>query len=780
MAQFTITIPGVGDVTIDGPFATEDSITKLTAAIKASGSSKGTGKSKEQKDNDKLFDELNDSLEDADDSFDRLIRQTNNSGKAFGRLSSGLDRTIGGLKGLVSGSEGVSGGFGKMVDTIGGSASSFASLLPGIGSAVGGVITAFTGLAGTAIGYVQGLMSVNDQIMGIGAIFKGGIDEFQYAASEGSISMSYLTKSITTNTESFRMLTGGLLGGTKTITKAFKILGTDQQRVLYEMGYTTDEVMSGMADFAAMAKLSGQDLDMTQIAKGGADYLKVQRELTRLTGKSADELKRQREAMRSQAEFQAFFNNLADPNLRKAVENGMLAVPDATKEMVSKMLRGTPLTDPAMVQLLGMVPGVGKELAALGKQARDGTISESEYTRRFTAAINSLNMSSKNIVDSNTMFGLQADLYRDANPVLAKLIEMLQAGSEQAVPFNEALKSSQAAMNLFSGPEGVLSKAMGVFRDYDVKLEAVLNRFGASIAKVFTPKGRFVDMLDNLLKFSDDVSLAIDKWATGTGTFEDLWHNAYESFKTNFGEIFSTTTGILKDWLSAFSDAIAYGIQKGFDSIAAGFGWKTEGQVGREADDAIVSATDKLGKLPDVIEDVQRKTISAGRGGVTYAPMSETEKAQKDLYDKLYELTDEQLKEKGYEKTGNWLSGYQFKQIAPPNVPTYEPSIQGQFNNLDKNALGNMYEPKPGGHVVRVAEALDPEVIAPAKRGKDGKMGLEVTGVMLDNSQLLKALVDVNKNQASLIATLNSKVDGMTTAMEKLAYEQRHTNRLAG
>lgn len=784
MAEFTITIPGVGDITVDGPFATEDSIRKLANAISKAEKST-SGKNKKTDDFSKIFDDLDDSVNDTSGALSKLIREANDDAKSFKNLNAGLKNSINGLKGLMAGAQSVQGGFGKMIENMGSGVSDFAGLIPGIGTAAGVLVTAFTGVASAVIGMIQGLEETNDKLMGAGALFKGGIDEFQANARDGGLAMSSLTKSIIDNAASYRMLTGGLTGGTKTITQAFKKLGPVQQEILYNMGYTSDEVLSGMTDFAAMAKLSGQDLNMEQVAKGGADYLKVQRELTRLTGKSADELKRQREAMRSQAEFQAFFNNIANPKLRASVENGMLAVPDATKEMVSKLLRGTPLTDPAMLQLLNRIPGIEDDFIELGKSARDGTISGEEYTKRFNDTMNKLNLSSKNLIEKDKMVGLNADLYKESNPVLARLIEMLQAGSDQATSFNEALKSSTAVMDLVNGPQGIMSQALGIFRKYDEQISRIVQTFGATVTKLFGIRGEgvFKKILDDLLEFSMDVTGAIDTWAsdtTGKETFGKLWENVWESFKKNFGDIFSTTTGFIQGWLSYLSDAISSGIQKGFDAVLASLGYETDT---KEQSDVV----EALNKLPENMRDVIQapEALSPTQLAKLSPSQRKLRQQQMETYNLMTEVDNpEQMDFKLVEDP--WFGTKKWRRLTDAekainqgqninNIPI-DPSI---VNRATPNALGGMYEPKPGGHIVRVAEALQPEIIAPAKRGSDGKMGLEVSGVMLDNSKLLQNLVKINEGQAALISGLNSKMENMTVTMEKLVYEQRQANRLA-
>lgn len=783
MAKFTITIPNIGEVEIDGPFATEDSIRKLTAAINKSGT---TGKNKKTDDFSKVFDDLEDSTDHASGALRRLIDEAEEDAKSFKNLNVGLNKAMNGLKSMVSGANSVSGSFGSMIDSFGSGTSSLLGMFGPLGTAGGMLVTAFTGLIGAAIGFITGLEETNDKIMNAGALFKNGIDDLQANARDGGLAMSSLTKSILENADSYRMLTGGLVGGTSTITKAFKGLGKTQQNVLYNMGYTSDEILSGMADYAAAAKLSGRDLDMSQIAEGGADYLKVQRELTRLTGKTVEEQKRMKDAMRGQAEFQAFFNSLADPRLRTAVENGMLAVPDATKDMVSKLLRGTPLTDPAMVQLLNMIPGAGKEFAELGRLAREGAISEEEYSQRFNAAVNNLNKTSKSIQNSDKMYGMQADLYRDSNPVLARLIEMLQAGSEKADAFNESLKSSSAAMDLVNGPQGVMAQALGVFRMFDEKVSKIMQTFGATIAKIFAPNqnGIFTRILYDLVDFSDTVVTAFDRWVDGTDSFDTVWKNVKASFLANFGDIFNTTTGIMKTWYDTISNVISTGIQRGFDKVLDSMGYETDTK--EQAD-----ALEAINKLPENLK--QYITDPSYTSNENYANLTPAEKEQiRKVLDLLWEVDD--LAAINYQQVGGskLLRTEAYAPIPAP-VDTEELNAKREgairrravdpyavpLDQTNNNALGGMFEPKQGGHIIRVAEAMSPELVAPAKRGTDGKLGLEVTGVMLDNSRLLQSLVKINEGQAMLMAGLNDTMSNVSNSVDRLVSEQRQANRLA-
>ena len=146
------------------------------------------------------------------------------------------------------------------------------------------------------------------------------------------------------------------------------------------------------------------------------------------------------------------------------------------------------------------------------------------------------------------------------------------------------------------------------------------------------------------------------------------------------------------------------------------------------------------------------------------------------------------LEKMGYRQEGSKLLGTErYIQLSPDQLKAGEakipdptmPGVQLDPNSINNFALGGMFEPKQGGHIIRVAEALSPEIVAPAKRTSDGKLGLEVSGVMLDNSRLLQNLLKVNEGQAALMAGLNSKIDGMNSTFEKLVYEQRQANRLA-
>jgi hypothetical protein len=141
----------------------------------------------------------------------------------------------------------------------------------------------------------------------------------------------------------------------------------------------------------------------------------------------------------------------------------------------------------------------------------------------------------------------------------------------------------------------------------------------------------------------------------------------------------------------------------------------------------------------------------------------QTNTAETDFYRKLKSLSPTELSALGFAKDGDG-----FTRIELPGKIDIEDIAR---KKAPKKALGGIFNYKPGGELVTVAEA-GPELVAPAKRTREGKLGLEVSGAHLDNSQLLRSLVEISKGQADLMASLNGKFD-------KLVSEQRQANRLS-
>lgn len=758
MAQFTIDIPNLGRVVVDGPFATDDALRDLARAVERGGTSR---RSSNQQRNDQLFGDLNDNIDLSIDSFDSLINNTNKSAGAFKNFNNGLSKTVGGFRSIIAGSDSVSGGFVKMVDAIGDGASSMLDFIPGVGA----VVTAFTGLAGVALGFIQGLRDTNSQLMAVGASFKGGIDEFQASAEDGTVAMSSLSKAVITNSESFRMLNGGIAGGTKTITKAFKAMGNQQQNILYSMGYSTDEILGGMADFAAMAKLSGRDLNMEEVAKGGADYLKAQRELTRLTGKSAEQLKNERQELRSRADFIAFLNQIGDPKLREAVENGMLAVPDSAKEMVTMMTKGNPFTDPAMIRVMNQFPGLEDEFRALGTAVSNGTISQEEYTRRYNAALGTLMKGSKdqysNMTDGQRQL-LNAQM--EHSDTLRKENDIMSGLAATSDSFNEGLSSSNLAMDKFYGPDGALSQAMAAFANFDEEIGVIIQSMGSAVGKFFGTNGEFQSIMRNLIDFGLVVSSAMNEYATDPNAkISDLWDKVYEAFTKNFRNIFDITSGVLGGWLTSLgnmlSSAIEKGIQWGFDGVLAAIGYETDTKEQRDAVEAIA-------KLPEELKGViQQPQLTAGEARSNQ--LSPEKAAMREAYSRISEVDD--LASIGYveEKSYMGLGPSTYRPMTPAELAARDANKTVVPNaTKTNNALGNVFEPKPGGHIIRVAEAMSPELVAPATRTADGKLGLEISGVQLDNSKLLSRLDQGSTETNRLLNSLIGVNSAMLKAMD--------------
>jgi hypothetical protein len=98
---------------------------------------------------------------------------------------------------------------------------------------------------------------------------------------------------------------------------------------------------------------------------------------------------------------------------------------------------------------------------------------------------------------------------------------------------------------------------------------------------------------------------------------------------------------------------------------------------------------------------------------------------------------------------------------------------------LPGNAKGSIVPKNPPVGVVKRMGEVGDEAIMPLARASGGDLGVKVTGQLIDGSVLMKSLLDVNKNQASMIASLNSQMANMNSNFEKLVQEQRQANRLA-
>lgn len=302
--RFTANIPDYGDISVDGNFATEDTLKRLVSIMS---STKSTDNSNQKRANDQLAD-FSDTVDNSNRSLDEFSDELNRSEAVHSKVTAGLGRMANSVSNTVSRIAGAGNEAGGLGDLIAGAGESIGEAAQYIGGKLGGkligagletALTAFTGALGFAVGTLEEFSVYNRSVLNAGLGMAGGFQDITAAAQAAGLPIGQFTQALVENGDILRALSGGGPSGIKLVAGAFRSFTTETKAQLYAMGFTTEEIVGAMATYAEMAQRAGKDLTTEELAAGSEAYLKNLRELNRLTGVSVKEQLANQEAMRS-------------------------------------------------------------------------------------------------------------------------------------------------------------------------------------------------------------------------------------------------------------------------------------------------------------------------------------------------------------------------------------------------------------------------------------------------------------------------------------------------
>lgn len=718
-------------------------------------------------------------------------KKTTLLGNAFDRIKKSTTQAANGLgsafKSVANESENGAGVLAGFIQGVGQATAGLASVVPFLGPALGGIITAATGAAGAILGFVSGLTDVNKKMGSLGVFMTdlgkgGGIDGLDSAAQNAGITIGILSRAIENNIENLRLMSGGTSNAVVDITEAFKKLRftfvrgepvvSQTFKDLTFMGYSTQDMIEAMIDFGAAARMAGQDLDTSELAEGTKKYLTQQAELRRITGADIKTAKEKQRALQADFAFQAFMKRIADPDDVKQIDNFMGAMsnaPQAVQDLIKTILGGGQVTDANLKFLeLQMGPGFSNELLAMRKIALDKD--QKLTTEYMTGAMGT--------ITSSTVKGLEGfqgsftdEFIATAMTTNTKISEIFGAMGPTLLYFKqlqEQLDKGEKLPDIVSKQQGQIGKSLTAIESASISLQAMAYTMMASLAGIMGPittsvagtvDGFASSVQEKVSNLGEAIQKAQQFYMDPDLSEEEKTKKIQEALMQGatsaFGES-SVFTSLFKELGNTIRDA-----------ILEGFGYAVAKQLPGVAHQGLLSDTTTIATIKSLETKLTELGVDLSKAANSDFEGKTPEEKELALMfrDLLVGATEESLKQTGYQKVDQ---GFIFNNLGVD-----------KFEKIPAQAFGNIMEPKPGGHIVKVAEAGQPEVIAPASRGPNGKLGLEVSGAMLDNSRLLQSLLKVNEGQAAMIAGLNSQMSSMNSNFEKLVSEQRQANRLA-
>lgn len=275
-----------------------------------------------------------------------------------------------------------------MISTMANMGNSFSGAAGALGQVplVGGLLGPVFGAIGAAGDKVYNSFI---QTSSVGANFNGSIRGMIKAASDSGMTIDQFTGIIAKNSDNLRFLGGTTAEGAKQLAALGKRLRTENRPLMNSLaglGYSTEEISTGMVRFGSMMARSGKQLDQKALVESSGQYLKNLDAMAKLTGKSKDALQSEHDARMAESDFRLFSLKLDEKGVL-ASQMALDLVPKQFQGAAQELLAtGIPKSDAAKA-LFKQMPELAQNLVKMGQQAkRSGTLTEQQVLATDKAA----------------------------------------------------------------------------------------------------------------------------------------------------------------------------------------------------------------------------------------------------------------------------------------------------------------------------------------------------------------------------------------------------------
>ena len=131
--RFTANIPKIGEINVDGNFATEDTLEKLVRVLT---NAQSKSKNNHEK-SDKSFGELNDTIGTSNKNLDEFSDELERAEKSQGKVADGLNAMYSSVTGAASGLARMGAETSSLSDVVSGFGDAVGDTIQGLGSALG-------------------------------------------------------------------------------------------------------------------------------------------------------------------------------------------------------------------------------------------------------------------------------------------------------------------------------------------------------------------------------------------------------------------------------------------------------------------------------------------------------------------------------------------------------------------------------------------------------------------------------------------------------------------
>ena len=205
-----------------------------------------------------------------------------------------------------------------------------------------------------------------------GATFGGSINAFAGAASNAGMTMKDFASLVSKNGEALRFLGGNTEAGGKRfadITKTLRATSKD----LYNLGYSTEDVNQGLANYTKLAMQGGKNTNMTnaQLVQGTKSYLKEMDLLAKVTGETRKQQEDAQQKLMSDAQYQAAMAGM-DDKVAESFRNTVTGLPGPLRDVAKDIMATGSATTEESQRFMSMMPKSAAMMADFAQKTQRG------------------------------------------------------------------------------------------------------------------------------------------------------------------------------------------------------------------------------------------------------------------------------------------------------------------------------------------------------------------------------------------------------------------------
>lgn len=416
--------------------------------------------------------------------------------KAQEEFKKSLEDNIAKLGALSSALEGGIGQINKVTSTftnLGSSVTAAASSL----SAIPVVGNMLAGVFGTVAGAAEKSYKAFQQSASVGANFGGSINDLIRASSEAGMTFDQFSGVIAKNGEALALLGGSTRDGARRLADLGKeIKRSPLMGELAGLGYTTEEVNSGMAKYTGMLAKTGnlQGKTNAELVAGSADYLKNLDQLSRLTGKSKDALQAEQDALMADAQFKARLQDMDEKGQQRLMKLMQSLPPSLQKGAKEFIAFGGATTDAGREFGTFLQKGAGAANAAFREINQSGTLSQKGADAVYDAIktdADAIRKSGTGKLLANVGNGAQQALYADAVTLASRKKTSAEIQTEQEKEL-EAQKARTKKAQEDLNPESMM-KFQQLIAETNNRFTEMVGNHLPQLQSMFTKLAGFVE-----------------------------------------------------------------------------------------------------------------------------------------------------------------------------------------------------------------------------------------------------------------------------------------------